>query len=194
MRYHLGRLEPVTSSVALSFASQPWRHNRRLVFYGHCYATNVVSHGQRVAFVHHNRQPSASKISDPLHILFCGSDEFSCASLEALHHEHVYNPGLIQSISVVVRPGKRTGRGYKTVRDREFNCIFRFRGYTLFWPDPLPPLFFEDYLVYTNMSTDTCKAPIRGLAHSLGLLVHERDTFTGWNVRCREESAGISSC
>ena len=59
------------------------------------------------------------KKSEPLRILFCGSDDFSCASLEALHREHVDSPGLIQSIDVVVRPGKRTGRGLKVIQHRE---------------------------------------------------------------------------
>ncbi|KAI1308628.1 formyl transferase [Xylaria venustula] len=88
------------------------------------------------------RYSTVPKVSDPLHILFCGSDEFSCASLEALHAEHVRNPDLIRSIDVVVRPGKRTGRGYKIVRD----------------------------------------PPVRSLANSLGLQIHERDTFTGWDM------------
>jgi methionyl-tRNA formyltransferase len=54
--------------------------------------------------------------SSPLRILFCGSDEFSAASLSALHAEHTRNPSLIESIDVVVRPPKPTGRGYKTIR------------------------------------------------------------------------------
>ncbi|KAI0108465.1 Formyltransferase [Daldinia grandis] len=83
-----------------------------------------------------------AKTSDPLRILFCGSDEFSCASLEALHQEHVRNPTLIQSIDVVVRPGKLTGRGNK------------------FMQHP----------------------PVRDLATRLGLPIHERDTFTGWDM------------
>ncbi|KAI1649238.1 Formyltransferase [Daldinia loculata] len=83
-----------------------------------------------------------AKKSDPLRILFCGSDEFSCASLEALHQEHVRNPALIQSIDVVVRPGKRTGRGNKIIQH----------------------------------------PPIRDLATRLGLPIHERDTFTGWDM------------
>ncbi|KAI1372003.1 Formyltransferase [Hypoxylon crocopeplum] len=82
------------------------------------------------------------KTSEPLRILFCGSDHFSCASLEALHREHVQNPALVQSIDVVVRPGKRTGRGYKAIQH----------------------------------------PPIRELAEKLGLPVHERDTFTGWDM------------
>ncbi|KAK3392147.1 Formyltransferase [Sordaria brevicollis] len=57
------------------------------------------------------------KISDPLRILFCGSDVFSCYSLKALHGELKSNPnGLIKSIDVMVRPGKAVGRGYKEIR------------------------------------------------------------------------------
>ncbi|KAL2192026.1 hypothetical protein L209DRAFT_92501 [Thermothelomyces heterothallicus CBS 203.75] len=82
------------------------------------------------------------KNSDPLRVLFCGSDEFSCASLQALHDEHKINSTLIRSIDVVVRPGKPTGRGYKVMRE----------------------------------------VPLRGLAKQLDLPIHERDTFTGWNV------------
>lgn len=59
------------------------------------------------------------KQSDPLRILFCGSDEFSTASLRALHEEKERNPDLIESIDVVVRPGKRVGRGYKQIQHRE---------------------------------------------------------------------------
>ncbi|KAI1806822.1 Formyltransferase [Daldinia bambusicola] len=56
---------------------------------------------------------SKADSSDPLHILFCGSDEFSCAALEALDEERRRNPKLIQSITVVARPTKMTGRGNK---------------------------------------------------------------------------------
>ncbi|CRK23082.1 hypothetical protein BN1723_012892 [Verticillium longisporum] len=56
------------------------------------------------------------RASDPLRILFCGSDEFSIAALRALHHEHLRDPSLIESLDVVIRPGKPTGRGLKTVR------------------------------------------------------------------------------
>ena len=58
-----------------------------------------------------------SKTSDPLQILFCGSDEFSCASLQALDQERIRNSALVKSIDVVVRPGKLSGRGLKTVRE-----------------------------------------------------------------------------
>ncbi|KAI0881761.1 Formyltransferase [Annulohypoxylon maeteangense] len=83
-----------------------------------------------------------AKKSEPLRILFCGSDHFSCAALEALNRERENDPGLIESIDVVVRPGKRAGRGNRDV-------------------------------VYP---------PIRDLATSLGLPIHERDTFTGWDM------------
>ncbi|KAF2966162.1 hypothetical protein GQX73_g7403 [Xylaria multiplex] len=57
------------------------------------------------------------KTSDPLHILFCGSDQLSCDVLKALYNEHVDNPDLIQSIDVVVRPAKRTGRGLQKLTE-----------------------------------------------------------------------------
>ncbi|KAJ1326362.1 methionyl-tRNA formyltransferase [Microdochium nivale] len=83
-----------------------------------------------------------AKRTDPLRVLFCGSDEFSCASLDAIYREHRRNPDIIQSIDVVVRPGKPTGRGLKVIR----------------------------------------QPPLQGLASSLGLSIHERDTFTGWDM------------
>ncbi|KAL1960198.1 hypothetical protein VTO42DRAFT_8741 [Malbranchea cinnamomea] len=58
-----------------------------------------------------------SKKCDPLRILFCGSDEFSVASLNAIHTEHIKDPQTIASIDVVCRPGKRVGRGLKTIRE-----------------------------------------------------------------------------
>ncbi|CCC12397.1 unnamed protein product [Sordaria macrospora k-hell] len=66
----------------------------------------------------YSTQPEATpkKVSDPLRILFCGSDVFSCYSLKALHAEHKANPGLIKSIDVMVRTGKAVGRGYKEIR------------------------------------------------------------------------------
>ncbi|KAI0521759.1 Formyltransferase [Xylaria bambusicola] len=67
--------------------------------------------------------PVPKEPSDPLHILFCGSDEFSCSSLKALYHEHIENPDLIQSIEVVVRPGKRTGRGLQKIQDPPIRSV-----------------------------------------------------------------------
>lgn len=54
---------------------------------------------------------------EPLRILFCGSDEFSATSLERLHFEHAQNPKLIESIDVVCKAGKPSGRGLKKVRE-----------------------------------------------------------------------------
>ncbi|KAL4868807.1 hypothetical protein BDV12DRAFT_196965 [Aspergillus spectabilis] len=59
----------------------------------------------------------STKAYDPLRILFCGSDDFSIASLKALHAEHVKRPNRIASIDVVCRPGKRVGRGLKQIRE-----------------------------------------------------------------------------
>ncbi|KAI9753726.1 MAG: hypothetical protein M4579_005017 [Chaenotheca gracillima] len=60
---------------------------------------------------------SSSAHHDPLRILFCGSDAFSSESLRALYEKHREKPELISSIDVVCRPGKRTGRGLKVVRE-----------------------------------------------------------------------------
>lgn len=54
---------------------------------------------------------------DPLQILFCGSDEFSIASLRALEKARHDVPNLIDSIDVVHRPAKPTGRGLKSLRE-----------------------------------------------------------------------------
>ncbi|KAF2809329.1 Formyltransferase [Mytilinidion resinicola] len=64
-----------------------------------------------------SRRFNSSKTSDPLRILFCGSDDFSIASLRAVHAEHLFDPGAIASIDVVHRPGKLTGRGLKQLRE-----------------------------------------------------------------------------
>ena len=53
---------------------------------------------------------------EPLRILFCGSDDFSIASLRKLLHAQRDAPGLIESIDVVHRPAKPTGRGLKELR------------------------------------------------------------------------------
>ncbi|KAL2351432.1 formyl transferase [Cryomyces antarcticus] len=73
---------------------------------------------------------SSSKAAEPLRILFCGSDHFSVASLRAIHHEHIRDPELIASIDVACRPGKRTGRGLKTVREVPIKSIAQ----ALAWP------------------------------------------------------------
>ncbi|MCJ1389256.1 Methionyl-tRNA formyltransferase [Xylographa bjoerkii] len=58
-----------------------------------------------------------TKRADPLRILFCGADQFSIASLEALNHEKKVNPDLIKSIDVVCKVGQKHGRGLKEVRE-----------------------------------------------------------------------------
>ncbi|RMJ26673.1 hypothetical protein PHISP_02485 [Aspergillus sp. HF37] len=63
------------------------------------------------------RRSFATRGHDPLRILFCGSDEFSIASLKALREEHLSRPDRISSIDVVCRPGKRVGRGLKQIRE-----------------------------------------------------------------------------
>ncbi|GKT60601.1 formyl transferase [Colletotrichum tofieldiae] len=60
---------------------------------------------------------AGGSVSDPLRILFCGSDDFSCAALGAINAERKRNPGLIESLDVVVRPGKLSGRGMKKIRE-----------------------------------------------------------------------------
>ncbi|KAJ6155079.1 hypothetical protein N7470_005645 [Penicillium chermesinum] len=59
----------------------------------------------------------SSRYYDPLRILFCGSDDFSIASLNALHAYHLRQPSRVASIDVVCRPGKRVGRGLKEIRE-----------------------------------------------------------------------------
>jgi hypothetical protein len=63
---------------------------------------------------------------EPLKILFCGSDYFSIESLRALNQERLRGDSkLIQSIDVVHRSAKPTGRGMKTLR--EGMCVFSHR-------------------------------------------------------------------
>lgn len=69
----------------------------------------------------HISSRSLSTRSDPLRILFCGADELSCAALEALDGERRAG-GVVESLDVVVRPGKGVGRGYKTIREGE-SCV-----------------------------------------------------------------------
>lgn len=68
------------------------------------------------------RQPLLSRkisnlVQEPLRILFCGSDEFSTASLKRLHAEHEQDKGFIESIDVVCKIGKPSGRGMKNVKE-----------------------------------------------------------------------------
>jgi hypothetical protein len=63
------------------------------------------------------------KESKPLRILFCGSDEFSSASLRAIHAEQQQQPGFIRSIDVLCRPGKPFGRSLKAIREGTQRCF-----------------------------------------------------------------------
>ncbi|GKZ20648.1 methionyl-tRNA formyltransferase [Aspergillus brasiliensis] len=93
-----------------------------------------------------SRRCLATKAYEPLRILFCGSDDFSIASLKALHEEHVKRPDRIASIDVVCRPGKKVGRGLKQIREVPIKAaatdlslpiheIDTFRG----WTPPILP-------------------------------------------------------
>ena len=65
----------------------------------------------------HVRRHLSSKSCDPLKILFCGSDEFSIASLEALSQERKASPNLIASIDVACRPAKPVQRNLRALRE-----------------------------------------------------------------------------
>ena len=100
---------------------------------------------------------AAANHSAKLKILFCGSDAFSCASLLALKDYATSAGSNVDSIDVVTRKDKRTGRGLKTISN----------------------------------------TPLKVLAESLGLPLHQIDTFTGWKPSNLfptgdERNAGIS--
>ncbi|KAH7148588.1 formyl transferase [Dactylonectria macrodidyma] len=67
--------------------------------------------------IYPRRRCLSTTTTDPLRILFCGSDEFSCASLKAVYEEKIRNKDLIDSLDVMVLPPKRAGRGYKDIRE-----------------------------------------------------------------------------
>ena len=67
----------------------------------------------------HLANPFVRSIHDqPMRILFCGADELSIVSLEALHKESQRSSSHVASIDVVCRPGKPAGRGLKQIRHR----------------------------------------------------------------------------
>ena len=75
----------------------------------------------RATFWSLNRCFSSTKIIfEPLRILFCGSDDFSIASLRKLFDAQQVGKDLISSIDVVCRPGKRVGRGLKAIREGSY--------------------------------------------------------------------------
>ena len=92
-------------------------------------AAAVATHIHCIRSFSSSSPPTASP-HEPLRILFCGSDDFSCASLQALYNEMQRQkkqasatadaPGHIASLDVVVRPAKRTGRGRTTIIESMF--------------------------------------------------------------------------
>ncbi|CAP73643.1 uncharacterized protein PODANS_2_10060 [Podospora anserina S mat+] len=85
---------------------------------------------------------------NPLRILFCGSDEFSCHSLKALHKKHKDDPSLIESIDVLVRPSKPTGRGLKQVTEVPIASVARELGLPL---STLPHDTFTNWFKCINL-------------------------------------------
>ncbi|KAG5936303.1 hypothetical protein E4U59_005084 [Claviceps monticola] len=70
----------------------------------------------------------ARRPQEPLRILFCGSDNFSCPSLRALHREMQQKTGLVESIEVVVLPSMAQGREMKYVKDGPCKSLARDLG------------------------------------------------------------------
>lgn len=56
---------------------------------------------------------NSGKISEPLRILFCGTDPVSAESLNALYREWEVNRELVEHIECAVIPPKPSGRGLK---------------------------------------------------------------------------------
>lgn len=79
----------------------------------------TVKHSQ-IFIRRHCLRSLSTKTSDPLRILFCGSDEFSDTSLRAVHQLQQNQPDLIRSIDVACRPPKRVGRGLKQLHEGMF--------------------------------------------------------------------------
>ncbi|KAK1046763.1 Methionyl-tRNA formyltransferase [Friedmanniomyces endolithicus] len=79
----------------------------------------------------------AIKQHDPLHILFCGADEFSIYSLRALHRLQQTRSDKIASIDVLCRPDKRVGRGYKRTQSVPIKHVAARFGLTLHQHDSL---------------------------------------------------------
>lgn len=71
----------------------------------------------------HFQQSVSTKSSDPLRILFCGSDNFSIGSLRSLNDERQKDADSIASIDVVCKSPKRVGRDLKNVREGKIQRI-----------------------------------------------------------------------
>lgn len=88
-----------------------------------------------------------SKISQPLRILFCGSDEFSCAHLQAIHKRR--QELNVESLDVMCRPGKLSGRGMKKIREVPIKSLAQGLGLRLHERDT-----FTGWTVILNVTTD----------------------------------------
>lgn len=126
------------------------------------------------------RSFSQRDTDQPLRILFCGSDEFSITSLEALHRYASSSDSNVASIDVATKTDKRTGRGLKVIKSPPIKSIAEklglavhqfdtFRGWSL-------PASSVSGQAYINMV----------IAVSFGLLVPPRILaaceFGGLNV------------
>lgn len=73
--------------------------------------SHAIASLRRLAFRHYH--DSKGRHIDPLRILYCGSDDFSVASLRRLQNEHLKDTDFIESIDVVCKPPRPYGRGLK---------------------------------------------------------------------------------
>ncbi|KAF4631066.1 hypothetical protein G7Y89_g7074 [Cudoniella acicularis] len=86
-------------------------------------------------FLLNERRLHSTKVSKPLRVLFCGSDEFSCESLRALDTERKRNPALIASIDVLCRPGKKSGRSMTKIREVPIKAVAQELGLSIYERD-----------------------------------------------------------
>ncbi|KAL8775708.1 MAG: hypothetical protein Q9209_000204 [Squamulea sp. 1 TL-2023] len=81
--------------------------------------------------VKHKHRLASNKSYDPLRILFCGSDEFSIASLRALDHARKADTAQVASLDVVCRPEKPVQRHLSSVREVPIAAVARELGLPL---------------------------------------------------------------
>jgi methionyl-tRNA formyltransferase len=107
-----------------------------------------ISHTQRPFICHASRRFCSGSTSKPLRILFCGSDTLSSAVLSRLYKESKDPSISIASIDVLCRPGKRSGRGLKNIRELPIKATAQELGLRLHERDTFtgwtPPLVNEE--------------------------------------------------
>ncbi|KAK4549654.1 hypothetical protein LTR36_004955 [Oleoguttula mirabilis] len=117
---------------------------------------------------------ATAKHHDPLHVLFCGADDFSIYSLRALHELQKKCADKIESIDVVCRPDKRVGRGLKQVQEVPIKGVATELGLKLHQIDTfkgwLPPTPF-DLIVTVSFGLLVPARIIKGARYG-GLNVH----------------------